>query len=76
MTNGRWERSATRPCTVALLLGLVLAPAGRAYELPKADDVARYYALGVGEVRCASPAEWRVDRYARSYWGYTNVRRD
>jgi len=77
MTNGRFGASATRACTVALLLGLVLAPVGRAYEVPRRlNEVARYYSLGVGEVRCASTAEWGADAFAESYWGYTNVRRD
>ena len=74
--------AATRHCrrsatTVALLLALVLAPSGRAYETPaKLNEVARYYSLGVGEVRCASAAEWEGDGDARTYWAYANLRRD
>jgi hypothetical protein len=70
----RCRRSAT---TVALLLALVLAPTGRAYETPaKLNEVARYYSLGVGEVRCASPSEWTPDGQAKTYWAYANVRLD
>jgi hypothetical protein len=72
--NGRCGVALT---LAALLLGLVLAPAGRAYETPAlVNDVARSYSLGVGEVRCASPTEWSGDRYSGSYWGYTNVQTD
>jgi hypothetical protein len=75
--NGRCGASATCVCTVALLLGLVLAPAGRAYETPaRLNEVARVYSLGVGEVRCSSLAEWGVDAYSKSYWGYTNIRKE
>jgi hypothetical protein len=69
--------SALCATILALLLGLVLAPVGRTYETPtRLNDVARYYSLGVGEVRCAVQAEWGMDAYSRLYWGYTNVRRD
>ncbi len=69
--------AATCACALALLLVFVLPPVGRAYERPrKLSDVARFYSLGVGEVRCASVAEWRLDGYSKSYWGYTNVRSD
>jgi hypothetical protein len=72
--KGFGGRSAT---LVALLLVLVLAPAGRAYETPATlNEVARYYSLGVGEVRCDELAEWEADPYSMSYWGYTNVRWD
>lgn len=77
MTARRSRGSATCVLTVALLLVLVLAPVGRAYETrTRLNDVARYYSLGVGEVRCASPGEWGVDAYSKSYWAYTNVRTD
>jgi ribosomal protein L39E len=76
-TSGHCGASATCVCAVALLLGLVLAPVGRAYATPtRLNDVARFYSLGVGEVRCASAAEWGADAYSKSYWGYTNVAKD
>jgi hypothetical protein len=60
-----------------LLLALVLAHAANAYETPtRLNEVVHVYSLGAGEVRCASPAEWTTDSYARSYWAYTNVRKD
>ncbi len=62
---------------VALLLGLVVASRAHAYETPsRLNEVARAYSLGVGEVRCASAAEWQADGDARFRWGYTNVRAD
>lgn len=68
------RRSAT---LVALLLTFAVPPAARAYETPaKLNEVARYYSLGVGEVRCASSAEWNGDGHAKTYWAYTNVRLD
>jgi hypothetical protein len=66
-----------KKCNLVLLLGLVLAPVARAYETPaKLNDVARYYSLGVGEVRCASPPEWDADGASKTYWAYANVRQD
>jgi hypothetical protein len=63
--------------SVALLLGLVVAARARAYETPsRLNEVGRAYSLGVGEVRCASPAEWQADPYSSFHWGYTNVRAD
>ncbi len=67
----------SRGVAAGLLLALVFAHSASAYETPTAlNDVARVYSLGVGEVRCASAAEWEADAYARSYWAYTNVRKD
>jgi hypothetical protein len=63
--------------TAALLLGLLVAVRAQAYETPSSlNDVARHYSLGVGEVRCASPAEWQTDPYSSFHRGYTNVRAD
>ncbi len=72
---------SSAPCrfllAVALLLGLVVASRAHAYETPsRLNEVARAYSLGVGEVRCASAAEWQADGDARFRWGYTNVRAD
>lgn len=67
----------TRAVAVAVLLALVLAHGASAYETPMLlNDVTRVYSLGVGEVRCASGAEWAADAHARSYSAYTNVRKD
>jgi hypothetical protein len=55
----------------------VLTPVTRAYEAPtKLTAVARFYSLGVGEVRCASPAEWRADAYSTRFLAYTNIRKE
>jgi hypothetical protein len=63
--------------SVALLLGLVVATRADAYETPsRLNQVAREYSLGVGEVRCASAAEWQADSHSSFPWGYTNVRAD
>lgn len=55
----------------------------RTHGAPAADrpvllnDVARFYSLGVGEVRCPSQAEWDTDPHRVSFsWGYTNLHRD
>ena len=70
--KGRYGASAT---LVALLLVLVPVPDARAYETPtKLNDVARYYSRGVGEVRCASVAEWKADGQARTFWAYADLR--
>jgi hypothetical protein len=62
---------------VTLLLSLVCVSAADAYEKPPIlNEVARQYSLGVGEVRCASQAEWDSDALATGLWGYTNVRID
>jgi hypothetical protein len=54
---------------------LLLAPSVRAYETPaRLAEVARVYSLGVGEVRCASSAEWDADFASSVGWAYTNVR--
>jgi hypothetical protein len=74
LREDRRRRSAT---LVALLLTLVIAPAARAYDRPaRLNEVARYYSLGAGEVRCATPAEWDADGQAKTYLGYANVRLD
>jgi hypothetical protein len=63
--------------TVALLLWLVVAVRAQAYETPsRLNEVARVYSLGIGEVRCASLAEWHADSHSSFQWGYTNVRSD
>jgi hypothetical protein len=60
---------------VAALVMLVLAPAVHAHESPaRLTDVARVYSLGVGNVRCASSAEWDADFASSLGWAYTNVR--
>ncbi len=62
---------------VALLLWLVVAVRAQAYDAPsRLNEVARVYSLGIGEVRCASPAEWQADSHSSFQWGYTNVRAD
>jgi hypothetical protein len=75
--NSRIASSVALACALALLLGLVLAPVGRAYDTPqRLNEVLRVYSLGVGEVRCASRAEWEADPYSKRYWAYTNVRKE
>jgi hypothetical protein len=60
-----------------LLVVLVVPPSANAYETPdKLAQVAHVYSLGVGEVRCASSAEWDADFASAMGWAYTNVRDD
>jgi hypothetical protein len=60
---------------LAVLAMLVLASSVRAYETPaKLEDVAHVYSLGVGQVRCASRAEWDADFASALGWAYTNIR--
>jgi hypothetical protein len=66
-----------RPILLALVVALVLVPSGAAYEVPSdLNEVALVYSLGVGEVRCPSPAEWDEDWASSFGWAYTNVRED
>ena len=60
---------------VGVLAVLVLAPSVGAHETPaRLQTVARVYSLAVGEVRCASEAEWDADFASAMGWAYTNVR--
>jgi len=80
VTSARvWRARGLRALAVSvvLLLGLGVAVRAGAYETPsRLSEVARAYSLGVGEVRCASQAEWQADPYSSFHWGYTNVRAD
>lgn len=80
VTSARvWRARGLRALAVSvvLLLGLGVAVRAGAYETPsRLKEVARVYSLGVGEVRCASQAEWQADPYSSFHWGYTNVRAD
>jgi hypothetical protein len=65
----------TRLLQLAVLMVLVLAPTVRASESAATlEEVAHVYSLGVGEVRCASSAEWDADFASSVGWAYTNVR--
>jgi hypothetical protein len=60
---------------LAVLVVLVLAPSASAYETPgRLAEVAHAYSFGVGEVRCASSAEWDTDFASARGWAYTNIR--
>ena len=60
---------------MAALIVLVFAPNAIAYETPRTlAEVAHVYSLGVGEVRCASRAEWDADFASLVGWAYTNIR--
>jgi hypothetical protein len=60
---------------VGVVAGLLLAPSVRAYETPALlTEVAHAYSFGVGEVRCASSAEWDADFASSFGWAYTNIR--
>jgi hypothetical protein len=60
---------------VGLMVVLVLVPSVRAHERPdRLETVAHVYSLGVGEVRCASDAEWNADFASAVGWAYTNIR--
>lgn len=60
---------------LALLVVLVVPPSASAYDTPeRLARVAHVYSLGVGEVRCASSAEWDADFASALGWAYTNMR--
>jgi hypothetical protein len=41
------------------------------------NNVARFYSIGVGELRCPSQDDWDADPHRTTFsWGYTNVRHD
>jgi len=63
---------------VAIVAALAFASAAGAHDTPaQLNELARFYSLGVGEVRCPSQTEWDADpRRASFSWGYTNVRKD
>lgn len=64
-----------RTVLVAGLVALCLPLAASGYETPRTlNDVAHVYSLGVGEVRCPSPAEWKADWASSFGYAYTNVR--
>jgi hypothetical protein len=73
-------RSSKRTVAVVALAVAVLlvVPPAAAYDTPtRLNEVAHFYSLGVGEVRCPSQAEWDADPHRTSFgWGYTNMRRD
>jgi hypothetical protein len=67
----------TRLTWFAVLLVLTLVPAASASEAPpKLVDVVHAYSLGVGELRCASRAEWDADFASAVGRAYTNMRED
>lgn len=60
-----------------LILPLVIIATAGASDVPdRLNAVARGYSLGVGEVRCPSPAEWREDWASSFSWAYTNLREE
>lgn len=64
-----------RTTLVAGLAALCLPVAASGYEKPATlNEVARVYSLGVGEVRCPSPEEWKADWASSFGYAYTNVR--
>lgn len=71
----RYARLRWSLLVAAMLATLTFASSGAAYEASaKLTEVAHVYSLGVGEVRCASEAEWNADFGASFGWAYTNVR--
>src|SRR6266511_2969698 len=63
---------------VTTVAALAFTPAAVAHEIPaQLNEVARFYSLGVGEVRCPAQAEWNSDSHRASFvWGYTNITRN
>jgi hypothetical protein len=58
-------------------VALALAGAASGYDLPaRLNEVAKVYSLGVGEIRCPTPAEWNDDFGSSRGDGYTNLRAD
>jgi hypothetical protein len=71
----RGFRFATFPLTLLTFALLAVTPSAPEFgETVKLTEVARIYSLGVGEVRCPSPAEWDADFASSFGWGYTNLR--
>jgi hypothetical protein len=59
-----------------LLTAALLVPTADASDATRLTDVARVYSLGIGEVRCASPADWNADFASSFSSAYTNLRDD
>ena len=75
MRRMRARRTSLSVLVPAVVVGLVFASTGRAYQTPETlTTVAHVYSLGVGEVRCASDAEWNADFAASFGSAYTNLR--
>jgi len=74
----RLRRTIASIASVATVAALAFASAAGAHDTPtRLNELARFYSLGVGEVRCLSHAEWDADPHRGSFsWGYTNLRRD
>ncbi len=65
---------AARSLALIVLATLVLAGAAQAYERPaKLNEVAAFYSLGVGEIRCPSQREWDADFASSFGYAYTNL---
>jgi hypothetical protein len=61
----------------AAFVVLAVAPGpGAAETSSKLQDVAHSYSLGVGDVRCASRAQWDADFASSVGWAYTNMRHE
>jgi hypothetical protein len=65
------------PLAVAAFAALATVASVQAYERPPLlNEVAMVYSLSVGEVRCASEAEWNADFASSFASAYTNLRDD
>ena len=74
---GRLRRGLGGLMILLLVLALVLVPSAPAYQVASTLNAAAHvYSMGVGEVRCPSPAEWDEDWASSFGWAYTSVRAD
>ena len=67
-----------RTTVVAVLLtaALLVPTASASDATARLTEVARVYSLGIGEVRCPSPADWNADFASSFSSAYTNLRDD
>ena len=65
---------AARPLVLIVLATLVLVGAAQAYERPaNLNEIAAFYSLGVGEIRCPSQREWDADFASSFGYAYTHM---
>lgn len=77
---GAGQSSCIRPkrrLGLILTAFVLLSPSAQASETPaRLNEVARFYSLGVGEVRCPTQGEWEAYYGSAFAWGSTNLRED
>jgi hypothetical protein len=81
LRNRAWRANVSKasfaasPPALVTFAVLAVAPVAPGFgEAAKLTDVARVYSLGMGDVRCPSPAGWDADFASSFGWAYTNLR--